>query len=1215
MNKPVGIRKDHIYVEQPKTSARNALNARIVNGNYTNDKGNSFVTSVPLPVIADLTIEEDKILFCTDGKDSEIGRFSNGVYTSLINTPDLKFHLSPYIESRYRVIRGCEEVIYFVDSVNPDRSINLSQLDNYKDENGDWLVDEMSLQANFTFPQFDSLEVSDSGGFLFPGSYFFFAEVLDESLNSIGISDISDQVIIYDEPTYSSYNLIDGAVSALFDGGLYAEQDGGVAKTNKSIIVRLSNVDTNYKYVRLYVLIKDEAKNTNKFYQIKDTIPITDSTVTYRYTGIADTDVITDLEKVLVDNKFYETSKTIEIVDRRLVRANLKSKTIDFSGFQRAVNEITSEPVINKVKADQVVTGNSKYPVYNNISFQSDEVYAFGIVFIFKNGYVSPVFHIPGKEATTFDTRDLLVGTDIAEKHVRHLNIQSGETVKSWKVINSGTSVSMGYYETETTYPLIKDCDDQYIFGDLAGKPIRHHKFPSRKWIGIASKDSDGDYVVHNLGIKFDNITYPHSDIIGHKIVMVPRKDESKSVLDSGIAVGYSKSKDTTKYAFYTPQNEMQDADELFFFLSPKSLFGINNRGNHIEIITNYYKEITNQYNESYKLTDTENTNVSVLEFAFRPTAYYTNPSTYSYNNFVFADRKTLLNAGLDKPIYNYSSTNTANAVILDDPVTLQNKITGDTNLQYIYNKQTVNPYNNLFNLIYRSLNSKIYTLSDDNTFFNGDVFISELKYYDLYAGDEDGDNIADRKTLIRASYLRRLYVESEVNYSMRYGGTDDCTRIYKPTQSLTDYTNNKISVLEDNDTYDFRESICTEFYAYNIDYNKYYESKAYLPLPFTYNYCSECQSKFPNSIVWSSKGFPEDIIDNFRIYQVNNIVTVGENTGEIVDIAYYQDRLLTKTTTSCHLSSPNPRTINTSADTAYIGTGDFLSVPSIEFAQTTYGFGGQQNTIAAYTSEKGHTWIDEKAGRIFHYNRQLVELSSEEFGMQNWLNDWIPQTSVNFLSYDPQDNRLFIKTNDFMLSYAFNDQAFESFYDYNPTWMFNVRKDYYSIKDNKIYKHSDNIINQYFEQPFTFSIEYVINALETTTLETLAYYAQTISNNADIKYPSFNYLVVYTENQSTGLIELVNKPLYAQPWSNSKKTLVHAEENYRIAGIRDISNSNEVFDEDFYTINVKNVNYNKQQWELIPLRNKYFIVTLIASHDKKIIFNVAESTNKKSIL
>jgi len=222
-----------------------------------------------------------------------------------------------------------------------------------------------------------------------------------------------------------------------------------------------------------------------------------------------------------------------------------------------------------------VEIGNSKDPhtYWLGTGYQSDEVYAFGIRYLHTNGTWSPVFHIPGR-AQNFIANDMLMMTvvpdavpgplpitQVWERDVMHLDepdfdfwfgTRVGSNIRRWKVFNTASIIStsvidgrthyvgdMGYYETDTTYPDVQNCDGNSIWGeDYDGNTIvpevtniRHHRFPDRRLIPHYDPTTT---CLLPLGIQFLNIGYPNSNIVGHQFCFVKRNDATKTVLDSG---------------------------------------------------------------------------------------------------------------------------------------------------------------------------------------------------------------------------------------------------------------------------------------------------------------------------------------------------------------------------------------------------------------------------------------------------------------------------------------------------------------------------------------------------------------------------------------------------------------------------------------------------------------------------------------------------------
>ena len=85
------------------------------------------------------TNDSSFVLFSTTAEgEGEIGIFDprSEKYTALITTDDLNFFTFHPVKGVFRLRNGCERVIYFTDTFNPFRVVNLDALDNYKNPDG-----------------------------------------------------------------------------------------------------------------------------------------------------------------------------------------------------------------------------------------------------------------------------------------------------------------------------------------------------------------------------------------------------------------------------------------------------------------------------------------------------------------------------------------------------------------------------------------------------------------------------------------------------------------------------------------------------------------------------------------------------------------------------------------------------------------------------------------------------------------------------------------------------------------------------------------------------------------------------------------------------------------------------------------------------------------------------------------------------------------------
>lgn len=118
---------------------------------------------------------------------------------------------------------------------------------------------------------------------------------------------------------------------------------------------------------------------------------------------------------------------------------------------------------------------------------------------------------------------------------------------------------TLAYWESSEIYPLTKDCDGNYIYGDDAGKPIRHHKMPNRalephflsRQTGVVSYVDPGNVEWGNTYARFIQLEISNVDIEGFRqaadkplsetepltVTIMPRTEATKSVRASGLFI------------------------------------------------------------------------------------------------------------------------------------------------------------------------------------------------------------------------------------------------------------------------------------------------------------------------------------------------------------------------------------------------------------------------------------------------------------------------------------------------------------------------------------------------------------------------------------------------------------------------------------------------------------------------------------------------------
>lgn len=1240
-----GLVLDTFHTDVDNTVATYALNSQLEDqeGNhfhYGSEVGTTYIKDIPdnHVVIGHINMERNEtVLFTTDGTNSNIGILSRKddltyEYIRQIDdsnqTTKLGFKKDTYIRGSYRLLNGCDKIIYFVDGINKDRRINLSQLKNYKLENGQWNIDEFDLQRQI-YVNAPNASVVNSGA-LAVGSYAVVIRIYDENLQLITQSDISNQVVLSGKqlvrkeavtillpgpntPRFDTPLLNTDSSTGALNGEIFEEIDGGIISSKKGIKVTATSLPQDYPYAKIVIIAANVSNDKSAF-----ELPALLSTngIDYTVTSLDGASRV-DLDSVYVDPVIYDTSQHIEIVDKRLIRANVKTRYYDYSDFQSYANNVELKWI-------------SKPYVENESSFQSDEIYAFGIQYQMSDGSFSPVFHIPGRAATPND------------RVVDNLSLTEtdaiGTSLQRWQVYSTASiDGTLGYYESQETYPLTKKCNNEYVFGDLAGTPVRYHRMPMKNMIGMQNA----------IGINVNPKELP-TNTIGWRVMVVERDSINRTVNDSGIITGVQESlykeQRTVDYAVYgiasqvaakpdalfnrgnfNPSLTNSISNTVYATLCVKELAGEGIRTDYISIpcvfdldgvdtITTWYNEakddiilpnkrgetkgnlfqkvkneflriyvypvihaFTRLYNRNYNYSAKSN---NAIYQTVADTYYVKSYSKYEVGNEVYANQFQSNDVSFVKLKYQ-----------LNAPDIIANK--SEQQLGYVLKKQATRPYASINSLQYKALTPTIYTTKDTVDYYNGDIYISRFRLTTFFLEDRDEAGflgLGRDRELYTVEYTEVL-LESDYNLNYRVLGTKQnevfngfSIVAYKKKsyfEGLANYFFNKIGELDEGDRQSTQDDRLVryginetkEYYAYNKDLNRLFMGKTYFPLPANWNYCEDCSAKFPNRIIWSAASFSEDKSDFFQTYLANNFTSVG--TSPITALNYSSNRLLVRTTKSMFVMSPNPQEINTDVSTLYIGTGDFLSIPPQEIRKVDYGFGGGRGTKDFIATEFGFVTVDDRIGQIFLFSEGMKELTDINSGCNQWFKEYLPTIKGHILlGYDPQFKRLMVYKRDefdktenksFVISYSFNYQTWISFHSYHPKYFFNSFDTLFSTIDSKLYSHDSRIYNEFYGVFKDSIFEYVINAPTTVDLDAIDYYAVTLEWDNDTKswknvnYPTFDRFMVYTKQQSTGLQELIPKSDYNIDWDNRKKTVSNRERNYRISAIRDLATASPV--------------------------------------------------------
>ncbi len=408
-----GLITDSSPNNQPENSWRYALN--LVNetkqgdkGYIGNEYGNSICASLTidgktyLPIGHINLLDNEVVLFLAtaDQSESRIVIQSGCLLTQVVYTKDgnsascLNFSEYHPVTGVAKIRKGCNRVIYFRDSYNSDKSIDLDEIINSPDNNryynttDGWNCGLFKMAPDFEFPCLHYLQTNDSGGNLKLGVYQFGVALGDEDLNFTAVLDVTQPIPIVSGQLTGNFIDIEGGDPLLEN-----------SPTTKSIDLSISGLDPNYQYIRIYSI--ETIAGVTTCYLV-DTLAIGSNSLNYTYRGLdLNSTTVVDIATINNNTLVYDKSKSMEQQDQRLLRANLEERAIDYGAWQIAANKIKTTYVTKPIKytnQDSVQSGN----FYEDTrTYMRDEVYAVGILGVFTDGTETPAFHISGRAINT----------------------------------------------------------------------------------------------------------------------------------------------------------------------------------------------------------------------------------------------------------------------------------------------------------------------------------------------------------------------------------------------------------------------------------------------------------------------------------------------------------------------------------------------------------------------------------------------------------------------------------------------------------------------------------------------------------------------------------------------------------------------------------------------------------------------------------------------
>jgi hypothetical protein len=254
---------------------------------------------------------------------------------------------------------------------------------------------------------------------------------------------------------------------------------------NKSIRLQISNLDTSstYTYYNLAVI---KTINSISSVELIGTYFIDGTSREITYSGQNQEQIRLSTADIFEKFPFYEVAQDLTSVQDILIWDNITSLTR--INYQKIANQINLKWESYRIPATENYADEINATTLRG--YFRDEVYALEICFLLANGKQTDGFHIPGRAYNQYDIDPIARNADF---------VVEGATAPRWEIYNTAPTNTVvtetaysslspedkitykgiyqygdfAYWQSDEEYPC-----DEYVWGDLAGTNIRHHKFP-----------------------------------------------------------------------------------------------------------------------------------------------------------------------------------------------------------------------------------------------------------------------------------------------------------------------------------------------------------------------------------------------------------------------------------------------------------------------------------------------------------------------------------------------------------------------------------------------------------------------------------------------------------------------------------------------------------------------------------------------------------------
>ncbi len=1079
-----GLHSTNSPHEQPEGSYVDALNwIRNDSGRLINEEVEEFVQNLPSHTLLGYTpLNDEFICFFQVGTNSEIGVFNKKntpkykpVFNDSVHSYKLNFTKS--IDCVARIVSTGDRVVYFVEENQLVRRFNL---DIYSPSNTTYdTIEDFSLLLTYKMP-YCELKVNNSGGGLASGVYSVILRYRDEINNKTTFNIPTNFISITDDipPTIAGKNFsneIDGCAPE--------------TPTTKSIDITLKHVDPNYKFIEVVIITYVGLANILTIKSLGIYTNINNRVI--NFSSLSELQDAVPTEEITEIPKFYNSAKSIEQKDNILILSNLTSKSYD-SNFQAVADNIElfwgtkNYPLSSQIDINSTGltdTGTSwrqpwDYRVNHNTllddnvcelprgilpassvteiidsapvgqsniyqdptvpkGFTRGEIYSFSITPIYKDGSIGFAYHIPGKPANPNEPKRLKAWTS-KEEYPDYMNKPPGTKIKHHQMPDFDQTGALGLRAdinilqvsaTNINFGNLKDSIQGYIIGyqqrnNDTNTRIIDYGFmrPYLRWTGTAT-DTTTD-------------KYRNSCFTG------PVEFYSFNGSSAGTWSANSSFLKKSPYAQY------YSVDTLYLDKQLNANYYIQEIGKGI----NY--AVGSKFSELPLLITKSETHKPqsylYLFFEEDDTQFYANPTLIKIGSAqfvpstVFAQSPTIIgpitivqgsrfwhievttggafsNAfDFEDRIRKYSTLDDGNRnVLFSKPSIRLTRIVNDIDFQYgrLENAEYI-PSVVVFD------DKNLDVIMPNVLLLEGDTYVCKtfIRKWDLLmSGGDSAINTATNPPWFDAHMLIGMYTESQNNLALRYKETNG-NDYYPKANRIWGLTAPNIGIM--------RQPEAGDSFPYNKQYSALNNIKVNIPKPSFFTDITQ----YPNRSIYSNKSFESEVVDQYRVFPVNQFHDIPKDRGPITDTFVFNNTFFHHTEYGLWQSFVNPNTTQaTSQGEITLGNAGVFKIPSKLILDIKGGYMGTKDKSGTNTPF-GRVFLDHHQGKVFLFTGEApVEIS--DLGLFDFFRVFVNTTDKYSMGYDWANKRLLIsQIGKKAISFYPKTQTWTSLHDFVPT-------------------------------------------------------------------------------------------------------------------------------------------------------------------------------------